>query len=104
MPALLPKGGGGKIPLCKVLLLVNMLFSFGLILSVGFLLLISLTITTIIAVMSDWVMIRVTGFSNISHFRNLKLKRRSAYAYVNDVTFFNIYVTLILLEVTTFII
>ena len=32
------------------------LFSFGLILSVGFLLLISLTITTIIAVMSDWVM------------------------------------------------
>jgi membrane protein len=32
------------------------LFSFGLILSVGFLLLISLTITTIIAVMGDWVM------------------------------------------------
>jgi membrane protein len=32
------------------------LFSFGLILSVGFLLLISLTITTIIAVMSEWVM------------------------------------------------
>ena len=32
------------------------LFSFGLILSVGFLLLISLTITTFIAVMSDWVM------------------------------------------------
>ena len=32
------------------------LFSFGLILSVGFLLLISLTITTIIAIMSDWVM------------------------------------------------
>ena len=32
------------------------LFSFGLLLSVGFLLLISLTITTIIAVMGDWVM------------------------------------------------
>jgi membrane protein len=32
------------------------LFSFGLILSVGFLLLISLTLTTIIAVMGDWVM------------------------------------------------
>src|SRR5664279_58883 len=32
------------------------LFSFGLILSVGFLLLISLTITTIIAVMGNWVM------------------------------------------------
>jgi membrane protein len=32
------------------------LFSFGLILSIGFLLLISLTITTIIAVMGDWVM------------------------------------------------
>src|SRR5674476_242359 len=32
------------------------LFSFGLILSVGFLLLISLTITTVIAVMGDWVM------------------------------------------------
>jgi len=32
------------------------LFSFGLILAVGFLLLISLTITTIIAVMGDWVM------------------------------------------------
>ena len=32
------------------------LFSFGMILSVGFLLLISLTITTIIAVMGDWVM------------------------------------------------
>jgi membrane protein len=32
------------------------LFSFGLILSVGFLLLISLTITTIIAVIGDWVM------------------------------------------------
>jgi membrane protein len=32
------------------------LFSFGLVLSVGFLLLISLTITTIIAVMGDWVM------------------------------------------------
>jgi membrane protein len=32
------------------------LFSFGLILSVGFLLLISLAITTIIAVMGDWVM------------------------------------------------
>jgi membrane protein len=32
------------------------LFSFGLILSVGFLLLISLTITTFIAVMGDWVM------------------------------------------------
>jgi len=32
------------------------LFSFGLILSVGFLLLISLTITTLIAVMGDWVM------------------------------------------------
>ena len=32
------------------------LFSFGLILSIGFLLLISLTITTIIAVMSEWVM------------------------------------------------
>ena len=32
------------------------LFSFGLILSVGFLLLISLTITTIIAVLGDWVM------------------------------------------------
>jgi membrane protein len=32
------------------------LFSFGLILSVGFLMLISLTITTIIAVMGDWVM------------------------------------------------
>jgi len=32
------------------------LFSFGLILSVGFLLLISLTITTVIAVMGEWVM------------------------------------------------
>ena len=32
------------------------LFSFGLILSVGFLLLISLTITTIIAVIGNWVM------------------------------------------------
>jgi membrane protein len=32
------------------------LFSFGLILSVGFLLLISLTITTVIAVIGDWVM------------------------------------------------
>jgi membrane protein len=32
------------------------LFSFGLILSIGFLLLISLTITTIIAIMSEWVM------------------------------------------------
>ena len=32
------------------------LFSFGLILSIGFLLLISLTITTIIAVMGDWVL------------------------------------------------
>jgi len=32
------------------------LFSFGMILSVGFLLLISLTITTVIAVMGDWVM------------------------------------------------
>jgi membrane protein len=32
------------------------LFSFGLILSIGFLLLISLTITTIIAIMGDWVM------------------------------------------------
>jgi membrane protein len=32
------------------------LFSFGLLLSIGFLLLISLTITTIIAVMGDWVL------------------------------------------------
>jgi membrane protein len=32
------------------------LFSFGMILSIGFLLLISLTITTIIAIMSHWVM------------------------------------------------
>jgi membrane protein len=32
------------------------LFSFGLILSVGFLLLISLTITTMITILSDWVM------------------------------------------------
>jgi membrane protein len=32
------------------------LFSFGLILSVGFLLLISLTLSTIIAIMGDWVM------------------------------------------------
>ena len=37
-------------------LISTRLFSFGLILSVGILLLISLTITTIIAVMSDWVM------------------------------------------------
>ena len=32
------------------------LFSFGLLLSIGFLLLISLTITTVIAVMGDWVL------------------------------------------------
>jgi len=32
------------------------LFSFGMILSIGFLLLISLTITTLIAIMGDWVM------------------------------------------------
>jgi len=37
-------------------LLRTRLFSFGLILSIGFLLLISLTITTIIAVMGDWVL------------------------------------------------
>ena len=36
--------------------ILTRLFSFGLILSVGFLLLISLTITTFIAVMGDWVM------------------------------------------------
>ncbi len=36
--------------------ILTRLFSFGLLLSVGFLLLISLTITTIIAVMGDWVM------------------------------------------------
>jgi len=37
-------------------LLRTRLFSFGLLLSIGFLLLISLTITTIIAVMGDWVL------------------------------------------------
>ena len=37
-------------------LLRTRLFSFGLLISIGFLLLISLTITTFIAVMSDWVM------------------------------------------------
>jgi membrane protein len=40
------------------------LFSFGMILSIGFLLLISLTITTIIAIMSHWV---------ISHWPNIVL-------------------------------
>lgn len=37
-------------------LLRTRLFSFGLLLSIGFLLLISLTITTIIAIMGEWVM------------------------------------------------
>jgi membrane protein len=45
-------------------LLRTRLFSFGLILSVGFLLLISLTITTLITVMSEWVM---------NHFANVVL-------------------------------
>jgi len=39
-----------------IMLIRTRLFSFGLILSIGFLLLISLTITTIIAVMGDWVL------------------------------------------------
>jgi membrane protein len=39
-----------------LMLIRTRLFSFGLILSIGFLLLISLTITTIIAVMGDWVL------------------------------------------------
>lgn len=45
-------------------LLRTRLFSFGLILSVGFLLLISLTITTLILIMSEWVM---------NHFPNIVL-------------------------------
>lgn len=39
-----------------IMLIRTRLFSFGLILSIGFLLLISLIITTIIAVMGDWVL------------------------------------------------
>ena len=42
-------------------LLRTRLFSFGLLLSVGFLLLISLTITTVLAAMSDWVLNHLTN-------------------------------------------